>query len=156
MVNVNWSRWIFASITKHFYDNLNASLKVYVEGQRRVNLRDQENFCEVRVDGPYLTEVSKGNYRIYSEVNVVVQHHMSDSNWHTIHTNIGLVQGAFTTIPIYKYGSGVQDDDSLLCCLELVQDARNDLETNQLGQIGPDKQLMMATIEGHYECLLEV
>jgi len=149
--NVNWPRWVFASVCKHFDDN-KSSLTLFIEGQHR-KTRTLKDFAELRVDGPYLTEVSKGVWKLFIEVNVLLQSAMDDTSFHRIHTNAGIIVAAFTGIPVYKYGDGVDDDKSLLGCLQIVSDARGKerIQVSHFGRIDTGTPLMQATVEGHYE-----
>jgi len=144
-------RWILASVSKHF-DARRESLDMFIEGQHR-DTQDKKNFIELRVDGPYFTELSKGYWRIYSEINVLVQSAMDDQNFHTIWTNIGIVAAAFTSIPVYKYGNGPDDDGSLFGCMNLISEARGKerIQVSYFGKIAPSAELQQATVEGHYE-----
>jgi hypothetical protein len=153
-MNKNWPRWIFASISKHFNDRRDG-LPLFIEGQKR-NTHELASFLELRVDGPHLTEVSKGDWLIEVEINILVQTAMNETNYHVHHTNCGIAQAAFTTIEVYRYGTGPDDDQSFFCCMQLLQDrrGRDRIELNQLGQIDKDVPLMHATVEGHYKMRL--
>jgi len=117
-----------------------------------------KDFIEFRQDGPYLTEVCKGVWRVFIEVNILVQSAMDDKNFHRIHTNVGIVAAAFTSIPVYKYGNNAQDDQSLLGCLQLVSDARGKerIQISHFGRIDVGTPLHQSTVEGHYEMFLTV
>ena len=151
-MNENWPRWLFASITK-FFDTNKSTLSMYFEGLERNSFQDLPNFVEVRIDGPYFTEVSKGNWKTYVEVNALVQSHISETDFHKIHKDVGKVVTIFdNSIPLYKYG----DDSSLFGCLDLLQSRSERIQVSHFGQIDPDKRLMQATVEGHYQTYLEV
>lgn len=152
----HWPRWIFASISKHFDAN-KQTLYLFIEGMHR-ETRSRKDFIELRVDGPYLTEQSKGYWRNYIEINVLVQSAMDDSDFHRIYKDVGIVVNAFTDIPVYKYGNQAYDDDSLLGCLKLVADARGKerIQVSHFGKIEPNVPLLQATVEGHYEMFLSV
>jgi hypothetical protein len=125
---------------------------MFLEGTHRAT-EDQKDFIELRMDGPYLTELSKGYWKAYVEVNVLLQSAIDDANFHRIWTNIGIVAVAFTSIPIYKYGNGPEDDDSLFGCMELLHDVREKQKTqiSYFGKIAPSAEVQQATVEGHYE-----
>ena len=159
-MNKNWARWIFASVTDHFVTNLSSvggvdEKNIFVEGQPR-NIDRDEQFYEIRVDGPVLTEVSHGCFRVDAEVNVLVQTTLDDRNYHAHHTAIGLVTQAFTDIVIYRYGNGLDDDDTVLGCFILQQDARRrqSVKVNQLGQLDPNTKLEQASIEAVYKMII--
>jgi len=155
-INADWSRWIFASVSYHF-DQRKGSLDMFIEGQHR-DTRTLKDFFELRVDGPYYTELSKNYWQLYIEVNALVQSTKDDHSYHRIWDNCGTVSAMFTDIPVYKYGNGILDDQSYLGCLNLLQDTRGRerLQTSHFGQIEPKTPILQATIEGHYEMHLSV
>lgn len=151
--NANWPRWIFASISKHFDSGL--TLPLFIEGQYR-DTAGVSDFVELRVDGPKWTESSKDCWKGIVEVNCLITSHMDESNYHTIHTNAGIVQNLFQQrIPVFKLGSNPQDDDSFIGCLELMQDlrGRDALELNHFQQIDVKVLIQQATVEGHYKII---
>lgn len=151
--NANWDRWIFASISKHFVDTLAATAEVFIEGQKR-GTRKMEQWFEVRVDGPNYTEITKGEFKIYVEINILCACIVKDTSIHNIRTLAGKAASEMdTSIFVYKYGTGVEDDDSLLGCLTIVSDSRGKerIQTSHFGQIGPNTELIQATVEGHYK-----
>jgi hypothetical protein len=152
----NVPRWLFASVANHFDEN-RQGLSMFVEGQHRAT-RTLKDFIELRFDGPYLTELSKGYWKVYVEINVLVQSAMDDENFHRIHTNVGKVAVAFSDIGVYKYGTGPDDDQSLLGCLKLVADARGKerIQISHFGKIAPHTEVLQATVEGHYEMRLTI
>jgi len=154
--NANWPRWIFASICKHF-DDSRGDLTLFIEGQYRNPGAPDKDFLELRVDGPYITELNKNYYKLYLEVNVLVQSQMDDTNYHRIHTDVGNVTSIYTNINLYKYGTGIDDTQEHFGCLNLLQDTqtRDRIQVNHFGQIDPKTRLMQATIEGHYEVHLQ-
>jgi len=155
-VDKNWPRWIFASITKHFAGII--TLDVFLEGMDR-QTKDLESFAEIRIDGPRTNELSADYWRLYVEINVLIQTIMDDSSLHSHWDNIGNVNMAFTQgICVHKYGDGDDDDDSSLGCLMLVTDRydRENIITSNFGQIDKSVTLQQATVEAHYEMFLSV
>jgi len=156
-VNPNWNRWLFASISQHFYDGIGTLLPLYIEAQWRGDVeRTTPDFAELRIDGPYITEVSNNYWRHYLEVNVLI-HSSIGTNYHMIHTSTGLICSIFTDIDLYKYGNTINDDDSIFGCLKLLQDSRgrDRIQVSHYGQIEPNLKEVQATVEGHYEVFLE-
>lgn len=155
-MNSNWARWIFASISKHFDDG-KGSYDMYIEGQHR-NTRVLKDFFELRIDGPNICEVSKNYYEIIMEVNCLVSSHMDDTDYHRIHRTTGYVAALYTDIPVYKYGTGPDDDQSFLGCLVLINDIfgrkGNRLVISNFGIVEPGSDLLQSTIEGHYRMCL--
>lgn len=153
-MNEHWPRWIFASCTKHFYA-LRGGIPMYIEGEKKVIGSSASNF-ELRMDGPRFTEIAHNQFYVFVELNILVSCPRSDTNFHEIHKNVGIAAKAFTGIKLYKYGTAVVDDGTLFGCLNLKQKWRNDsLEINHFGQVGPAKDLLQASVEGHYQTTLE-
>ncbi len=147
----NLTRWINASINDHFATVLTPNIFVFVEGDTR-KTREESDFVEVRVDGPLIKEASHGFFYITCEVNCLVNSVVNDNNLYGLDINIGLVEVAFTrALPIYRYGDGVDDDQSLLGCLKLIDDRRNSLDVFKLGRMLIEAPIMRATVEGHYK-----
>ena len=149
-VNSNWMRWCIASIHKHFDDN-KQGLTLFIEGMSRTNPTD-EDYIELRVDGPSIIEQTKDEYELRFEINVLISSVLDDTDAHRIHRSVGIVVNAFTDISIYKYGDGVADDDSLLGCISLVYDAREKerVVVSHFGQLSSDVPMLQASVEGHY------
>jgi len=146
---------VFASICKHF-DGKRQGIPLYIEGQTR-NTRNQEDFLELRVDGPQFTELSHNEWKIYIEVNILVQSVMDDKNYHRIHQNVGIVAAAFSDIEVFKYGKLPGDNQELWTCIQLVQNERSRQQINifHFGQVDKQTRLMQAAVEGHYQTFLK-
>ena len=151
-MNENWPRWIFASVSQHFDGNL-GDTEVFYEGKKRSAENFQTDLFEFRMDGPYYLQLSKTLWEAKIEINILAQAAIDDHDFHKVHRMVGVAATAFHPgINVFKYGDGAEDDDSLLGCLQLIQnrDNREFLSINHFGQINPDQQLMQATVEGHY------
>ncbi len=156
--NKNWARWTHASIGDHFTTHFAAeSLPLFIEGQHR-DTSSLQDFVELRIDGPTLTEVSKDCWLFRVEVNILITSVMDDANYHRIQQNVGICQAGFTSINVFRYGNGLDDDQSFLGCLQLLQNKTNRdfLEANQFGQIDIKTHILQATVEGHYKMLLNI
>ena len=149
-------RWIFASICKHF-DDCKGDLALFIEGQYRNSGAPPKDFIELRVDGPYITELNKNYYKLTLDVNILVQSQMDDTNYHRIHDDVGKVASMFKNINLYKFGTALTDTQEHFGCLNLLQDTqrRDRIQINHFGQIDPKVRLMQASIEGHYETHLQ-
>jgi hypothetical protein len=146
----NWPRWFFASISKHFGDNITEHL--LVEGEPR-DTWEKTDFCECRTDGPDFTNLSPKVWLAVVDVNILVQSTIG-SDLHKIHRMVGEVAAAFNLpLIIYKYG----DDNSILACLELVQDVRTKESINiaHFGRINPHQPLLQATVGARFKTNLE-
>lgn len=150
MVDVqNIPRWLFASVSKHF-DDRKQDEHLFIEGQDRLT-NEETDWLELRMDGPFYREVSKGSHQFDIEVNVLVSSAMNEDDYHKIFKLVGVVIAAFTkTIDILKLGDGGSDDQSFLECARIRTENREAVIVSHFGQIDSDKRLIQATVEGHY------
>jgi len=152
----NMSRWIMASVAKHF-DARHSTIPMYIEGQPRVIKNDAVEHFELRQDGPDCTEVSKDYWRCYIEINILVMMAKSKTDAYRIRRLTGIIQKAFTKcIEVYRYGDGILDDKSYIGTLKLLQGQGEKLQTAHFGQIGSSTNQEQAIVEGHYEMFLTV
>jgi hypothetical protein len=76
---------------------------------------------------------------------------------HSLHRGLGVAMTAFTqSISVYKYGDGPNDDQTLIGCLDLLQDERKRerVQVNNFGIIESSTMIQQGTVEGHYEMFL--
>lgn len=144
-------KWVFASACKHFTDNI-SGLTTLVEGADRPT-GAQTDWCEIRVDGPWIREISKDYLKISTEINILVGTVFDPTNLYHESENINKIVAAFTDFDVYKYG----DDSSLICRLKLkpLSDLRERLEISKFGRIDPAIPLLQSTIEGHYQQMVD-
>lgn len=152
----NLPRWIQLSALKHFTDNI-SNLHIFVEGQER-RTNQQSDWCEIRIDGPHLRQLTRIDLKVNSEINILVSTVIDAKNVAREVTNIGKVLEAFITFNIYKYGSEEDDDSTLVGCFQMLprDDLREKLEVAKFGQIDQNINLLQSTVEGHYEMILTV
>jgi hypothetical protein len=153
-MNEHWPRWVFASMSKHFADHFAAQtppVPLFVEGDDRDTALLQK-FSEFRMDGPRIREQSKGYWEVYVPVNILIQTSMNDKDAHLHRKQMGIAASGFArTISIFKYGNGVDDDQTLLLCMTLMGDKSNPLQVKDFGQVDTTVRLQQATVEGHYK-----
>lgn len=142
--SADWSRWIKASVAKHFAAAL-PSIHLFMEGEVRKSA-EQATWIELRVDGPRAEEVTRGSWQLEVEVSVLcctpVQRDV-----YFIERLVGMVSAVFAaSIPVYRYG----DAGTLLDCL-----TRRTFKVNHYGQIDPKTPVVQATVEGSYYVRLE-
>lgn len=165
--NRNWSRWIFASISKHFQDKIDATFnsnpggvvpKLYIEGDERITA-DLEQYFELRMDGPSFKELDKDFWIIDIEINILVtaKKNSTDFSTHLIYDLAGMIVSAFKNgIKVYKYGDRDEDDQSFLECLQLhPQNAQDAILVTYLGDLGPDVTVTQAAVEAFYRMHLD-
>ncbi len=149
MYNSNWARWIYSSVVVHFNNN-RGTLPMFVEGDNR-ETQNVNKYFELRVDGPYSTEISRNYYKLEIEIGTVVCSIMQNIELYTQAELSGQVAKIFTpTIEVYKFGDGPDDDGSLLACLYLKQGRKEKLEIKHIGRVSPDTRLNRSIVEGHY------
>jgi hypothetical protein len=150
-INFLWSRWIWASINKHFLDN-KGPLPLYLEGDERT-LQSEAEFYELRITGPSILQYQRGEFFLDVQINLLVQAHSDDRELYNIQDAIGYATRAFTnTICVYKFGNNHEfdDDAELVGTLHLQRSTNEAVEVAYFGIIKEDVRLTQATIEGHY------
>jgi len=154
-INQDWLRWTVASLAKHF-DAARGIYPLYIEGDER-NTNELRIFGELRFDGPFIKNPSKGLYYLDIEVNILIQAHMDPDDLYAGLKAAGVFASAFdNSIKAYKYGTGANDDDTLLGCYRLMSGRTNDtVDIGQFGIIRQDTRLTQYTIEGHYRMELQ-
>ncbi len=157
-MNQRWTRWIFASCADYIQASCNTfGLDLFVEGEERAT-ETKNNWCELRIDGPDYTEISRGYYKVGFEVNVLLSVVMNNEDpVYNIQAFEGQILSIMSMIPLYKYGpsSDANNDNTQFGCAVLDPDVKDPLVTNQLGKRRPDTRLLQSTIEGHYTLYLE-
>ena len=142
-------KWIFASVSKHF-DDRKKGLHLFIEGQHRTT-NQQKDWAELRIDGPYLTEVSRNYWHFDIEINTLVASSIDDRDAYRYLKNVGIMLEAFTrTIDVFRFGTEVEDDGTYLGCLVLKQAFREKLVVSHFGLTAPDTKIRQSQIEGHY------
>jgi len=155
-INPRWTKWIIASITKHFHNTLqvDAGIQTHDPGTYYTTKDREDQHCEVRVDGPRFKELSKAYFNAYVEVNIFISVDMDRQDMLKMPIMMGTVQNAMTqTITVYKLGNDAEDDGSKVCCLVMLDNSNRTeaVETNNFGQIDPNVPLHQAACEAHYE-----
>lgn len=154
-MNANWPRWIYASCANHFATILKAKgYKVFIEGMIR-ETELQSDYIEFRLDGPYIEEPSANYFCIYAEIDILIVHFKS-ADIYAIQRMCGDVMAAFCAIPLYKYGTGDDDNQSQFGCLTLVNtlSEKNSVRVTNFGQMGPGQLMMRSSVDGHYHTQL--
>jgi hypothetical protein len=147
-VRKHWPRWIKTSIYKHFKSQLDP-LYIYFEGAER--LQDDHERAEVRIDGPHLTELSKGYWQIEVVVDILVLVKMGN-DLYSIDRVVGNVLAAFQeSISILQYGDGPDDDPgTMLGCLLLCPDDKESIIVTNFGQPNINSKMLQQTVEAKY------
>lgn len=150
--------WVFASAAKHFTDII-SGIDVHIEGENRSKL-DKSDWCEIRIDGPWIIDVSRDVIQVKSEINVLVGTVMHENDLYRESVNHTKIMPAFVSFNVYKYGPAddVENDGSCVgrFILEPLRDLRQRVEVARFGQITPDVRLLQSTIEGHFQMTIFV
>ena len=111
---------------------------------------------ELRFDGPFVNEVSRGIFDIETEINILVTAFQNETSSIKISQATGILLGAFSTIQIKKYTG----DESVVGCLKLknkVPPTKGDrLEIRRFQQIDKDQPIEQAIVEGHFMAQIEL
>lgn len=154
--NEHWGRWIFATMSGDLDSQFNSTYEIFIEGTHR-GLPENEELIEFRMDGPWIRQPSRGCFILRVEVNLLLRSYMDDDDFHKMRRLCGAVQSWLgQNHCIYRYGDGIDDDQSLLGTLELKN--RKDSEPirlNQFGQVDPRYRLEEATVEATFEIHLQ-
>lgn len=155
-VNKRWDKWVFASLSKFFYDAAVLEDKeMFIEGQKQDTNKFPE-WLEFRMEGPWFSELSKDCWHIEVVVDIGVNRSKDDTNFHGLSLLKGVTESLFEScIPVYKYPTeGIVDpesDSSLFVALSLQNmDTRTPLKAKVYGQPSPSTELEQATVEGIY------
>jgi len=115
MAHKDWVRWVFASAADYFKRVAEEQgLPVLVEGldaRTEAFLRASDR-AEVRITGPFTQEVSKGCYKLYLDVNVLLvsRYDGDQKNAYSILNYAGAFQAAMgLPIGVWNYGSEAGD-----------------------------------------------
>jgi hypothetical protein len=157
MIDRNWARWIFASVS-YFFKTKTNGLDFFVEGEDE-KFEGKENYLEFRMNGPIFNEYDKGCFNVEIVVNILVVSKQNGMDIHTVHRNVGIAAAAFEScIPVMKYGDtmGIDDPTVRVGILIRKEAEKKDVVVNQIGQVAPDVKEMQAMVEGYYCMTLEV
>lgn len=160
-LNENLARWVFASISVYFKNIADGlSLPLLVEGvDEREPETMREDHAELRVNGPFVREVSQGCWRTWTDINILLTNRMmmSQEDAYGIARWGGKFSQAMTErIPVYKYGPAVGDDGSLVDCLTQRKGRAESIRLVHFGQISREDRIRQAMVDGRYEMYLKL
>jgi len=161
--NPNWARWIFASVAYVLKEcATNANLAVLVEhlDERSAAFMDATDRVEIRITGPFSQELSKGYFRLYVDVNVLLESRYDGAikNANDILVNAGLFQNAMDSpIPVWNYGNQVGDyvdgntaTQVFLGCLEPRPGNSDSIRVLHFGQAPPPDKMKSSMVDARY------
>ncbi|GMU26124.1 MAG: hypothetical protein AMXMBFR16_10290 [Candidatus Uhrbacteria bacterium] len=161
MIDPNWARWIFTSVAVNF-SNVAANIPITyrVEGIDERNDVDLtgRSYIELRVNGPFIKELSRGYYHLQVDINILVNDLMDEinENAYGIVQWCGILQDAMDrAIPVMKYGSGPSDNPSVL--VGCLTPRKGRFESNRVihfGQINKVDRIRQSMVDGRFEMYL--
>ena len=147
---------MFASVAKHFSD-LAATmpeLRFYVEGIDEPEIGDFQNDSMLfKMDGPIAHQgsgIEWYNVEIMVLLTDIIE--LTNDNAYDIYRWAGIIQGSMLndSIQILRKGTGVEDDQSLIGCLEPDTSVRNNVRVVSYGQIDKDLRIKQVSINGRF------
>ena len=156
----NWPRWVQASVADHFKTVCNArGYPSLVEGidERETDFIESSDRIEIRVNGPFTEEKSKGYWHFEVFVNLLISSHMGGSlpNAYLGTEMAGyMAQAASDPIPVFKYGNGVDDDQSQIGCLAIGRGKSDSVKVIHFGEINKEDRLRQFAVDVNYEMTL--
>jgi len=159
-MNEHLARWTLASVAKYFYTvSSGLGLQYFVEGVDERNATDMEQeHAELRVNGPFVAEVSNNCYRVYIDINILLTDYMRMSSENAYQIDIWggkFLSSMFSPIPIYKYGTGVDDDSTVLVgCLTQRRGLSEPIRLIRFGQVSRTDRIRQAAVDGRFEMIL--
>jgi len=142
----NVTKWIFASIAKHFSSIPN----LYVTGTHR-DTSNQKEWVELKIDGPYIKHLSKDYYQLNIEIDAQI-YTVQDPNYAFNNLELqGKVLELFTEcIRIYKLGNKPEDTGDFVFNIVMDDRDKHMLDVSNFGPIDTDIKMVVSDIEGHY------
>ena len=162
VINPNWARWIAASLAVYYKavaDGL--GLPIIAEGiDEREPAKLEVDHVEMRVNGPFIRQLSAGYFRLDVDSNILLTDLMGgeSDNPYNLMTWAGYFQqAAEKSIPVYRYGpdtAGV-DDGSLVGCLS-VRGRKAGPDLFHFGQVTTDDRVRQAAVDTKHKMFLTV
>jgi hypothetical protein len=155
-MNVNLPRWVFSSMAEHFRTVASGiSLPYYVEGVDEEEALDfQRDSSLFRLDGPIAFQGSSGVewYKVEMQILMTDLVATTNDNAYDVYTWAGAFQGSMLNdpLPIYRYGSGVEDDDTLIGCLEPDTSVKNNIRVASYGMVDKDWRVKQVSVNGKF------
>jgi len=145
-------RWVRSSIAQYFYGIASSnSITFFVDGvDEPSSATMQTAHAELRVQGPYVKNVSKDVWKITCDINIFlsVPLQMSSTNAYAIDDWGGIFMEAMENpINVYRYGDG----DTFLGCLRVKLDGRNEIGYFSFGEAGNDTRIRQAEVDASFE-----
>lgn len=151
LVSPNLARWIKASVVAYF-DARKGAYVLFVDGDDR-STDKLTRFLELRTNGPVLREPCKNHYMIDYWVNILIQSYIDANDAYMFERIFGHTQSMFERcIPVYRFGTGADDDQSLVGHL-LLRNTRpiHKLNAANFGVVAERTRQQQGSVEGYYQ-----
>jgi hypothetical protein len=155
-MNVNLPRWTFSSMAKHWSTVAGTiGVNYFVEGVDEEEAGDfQADSILFRMDGPIAYQGSSIDewYKVEMQLLLTDVVALTNDSAYEIYEWAGIIQGSMLndTLPIYRYGSGLEDDDSLVGCLMPDPDTENNIRVVSYGMIDKDWRVKQVSVNGKF------
>lgn len=160
MINPNWARWIMASSSVYFKaisDTI--PLPFTVEGVNEKTIEElHADHAELRINGPHIIEMSKDFYDLKVDLNILLTDLMKETNEnaYAIQLWCGVFQASMDgPIPIYKYGSELGDDSTLIGCLTARHGKYDATRVLHFGQVHKTDRIRQSVVDGKFHIELK-
>lgn len=155
-MNSNLPRWIFSSMAKHFSTVASPlSLNYHVQGVDEPQPGDfQADSSLFRMDGPIAYQSAGGEEWYKVEIMILLTDivQLTNDNAYDIYTWAGAFQASMLNdaLQVFRYGTGPEDDGSLIGCLVPDPDLKNNVRVFSYGQIDKDLRVLQVSVNGRF------
>lgn len=159
-MNSNLPRWIFSSMAKHFSGVATPlSLNYHVQGVDEPEPGDfQADSSLFRMDGPIAYQSAGGEEWYKVEIMILLTDivQTTNDNAYDIYTWAGAFQASMLNdaLQVFRYGTGPEDDGSLIGCLVPDPDLKNNVRVFSYGQIDKDLRVLQVSVNGRFALYL--
>lgn len=158
--NPHWTRWIISSVADYFKVNVAdaLSLPFLVEGldDRSDAFEQAPDRAELRYNGPWTQELSKGYWRLWFDVNILVTSNYDGAvkNRFQLEINTGKFhEYADRCIPIFRYGDPAQtaeNDQTQLGHLSPRSGRNDSVRVLHFGQLSKVDRIKQSQVDARY------
>ena len=156
-MNVNLPRWMFTSMSEHFRTvaATQTGLNYHAHGIEAPESADyQSDTSTFRMSGPTAHQGSSVDEWYDVEIMILLNDIIDydGENAYKIYDWAGAFQGSMLNdaLGIYKYGTGVGDDQSLINCLEPDPSVRSNVRVVDYGIVDKDLNIHQIAIIGRF------
>lgn len=161
--DVNWPRWVFASLATYLKQVAqDSNTPAMVEGldERSSEFMGATDRVEIRITGPDIRELSHNYWQLKVEANVLISSRfdgLGAKNRYSFTQIAGVFQMAMdAAIAVYRYGNRAGDDETLVGCLSPLSGRRDAVRVFHFGQINTTDGLRQSMIDAKYVMELSV